>query len=316
MDSVNLSSLQWALSAQGVKIESHEQQLQEVAILCGHRKSFSSATSCLKFYHHLWTPPLPPCHPHLQQSHILVSHSFQSLLITLVRWVSVSFIFKQVLTYSTDISRVSFVLGLLISKADQWGSAVWHNSPWWCHAYSCPLSGAALGPLLQTHLPSRSKLDPCIFKGAVLSLKTPASLLLPVQFVPRTRPLINLRAVSFNDYQSQTPMVPHRIRFYLIPLSSGNKLILTIVGRFSKGIYYVPWPKLHSALKTAQLLTTHVFCLHGIPVDIVSDCGPQFASQAWKAFCQAICASINLSSGYRPQSTGNWTGLTRTWRWH
>ncbi|KAK7940550.1 hypothetical protein WMY93_003876 [Mugilogobius chulae] len=58
------------------------------------------------------------------------------------------------------------------------------------------------------------------------------------------------------------------------------------------------------ALETANLLVLHVFRLHGIPVDIVSDRGPQFASQVWKAFCQAMGASASLSSGFHPQSNG------------
>ncbi|KAM9408233.1 solute carrier family 2, facilitated glucose transporter member 9 [Pholidichthys leucotaenia] len=42
--------------------------------------------------------------------------------------------------------------------------------------------------------------------------------------------------------------------------------------------------------ETADLLTLHVVRLHGIPLDIVSDRGPQFVSQVWKAFCNAIGA--------------------------
>ncbi|KAI3353378.1 hypothetical protein L3Q82_019911 [Scortum barcoo] len=63
-------------------------------------------------------------------------------------------------------------------------------------------------------------------------------------------------------------------------------------------------PKLPSALETASLLTDHVFRLHGLPTDIVSDRGPQFTSQVWTAFCKALGATPSLSSGYHPQSNG------------
>ncbi|KAI4805924.1 hypothetical protein KUCAC02_010517 [Chaenocephalus aceratus] len=105
--------------------------------------------------------------------------------------------------------------------------------------------------------------------------------------------------------------IPHRPWSHIavdfvtgLPPSDGNDTILTIVDRFSKAVHFVPLPKLPSALETATLLTQHVFRLHGIPQDIVSDRGPQFSSQVWKAFCRALGASASLSSGYHPQTNG------------
>lgn len=67
------------------------------------------------------------------------------------------------------------------------------------------------------------------------------------------------------------------------------------------------WPCLssHQQKKTADQLTNHVFRLYGIPLDIGSDRGPQFISQVWKAFCQALGASVSLSSGFHPQTNGH-----------
>ncbi|KAJ8411235.1 hypothetical protein AAFF_G00172410 [Aldrovandia affinis] len=62
--------------------------------------------------------------------------------------------------------------------------------------------------------------------------------------------------------------------------------------------------KLPSASETAELLVQHVVRLHGIPVDVVSDRCPQFSSHVWKSFCQALGASVSLSSGYHPQTNG------------
>ena len=81
-------------------------------------------------------------------------------------------------------------------------------------------------------------------------------------------------------------------------------VILTIVDRFSKAAHFIALPKLPSAFTTAELLVLHVFRLHGIPIDIVSDRGPQFISQVWKAFCKALGATASLSSGYHPQTNG------------
>lgn len=89
-----------------------------------------------------------------------------------------------------------------------------------------------------------------------------------------------------------------------LPPSEGNTVILTIIDRFSKAVHFVPLSKLPTATETAQLLVQHVFRLHGIPADVVSDRGPQFTSAVWKAFCQALGASVSLSSGYHPQTNG------------
>ena len=48
----------------------------------------------------------------------------------------------------------------------------------------------------------------------------------------------------------------------------------------------------------------HVFQLHGLPVDIVADSGPQFTSRFWKAFCTLIGLLASLCPGFHPQSNG------------
>ncbi|KAK7884344.1 hypothetical protein WMY93_027467 [Mugilogobius chulae] len=89
-----------------------------------------------------------------------------------------------------------------------------------------------------------------------------------------------------------------------LPVSHGKAVILTIIDRFSKSVHFVPLEKLPSALETADLLVQHVFRLHGTPLDIVSDRGPQFISQVWRGFCQALGAKVSLSSGFHPQTNG------------
>ncbi len=89
-----------------------------------------------------------------------------------------------------------------------------------------------------------------------------------------------------------------------LPPSRGYTVILTVVDRFSKAVHFVPLPKLPSAQETAQLVIDHVFRIHGLPVDVVSDRGPQFVSRFWQEFCRQIGASTSLSSGFHPQTNG------------
>ena len=69
-------------------------------------------------------------------------------------------------------------------------------------------------------------------------------------------------------------------------------------------VHFAALPELPSAAETADLLVSHVVRLHGIPLDIVSDRGPQFTSRVWQAFCRGIGAMVSLSSGYHPQTNG------------
>ena len=89
-----------------------------------------------------------------------------------------------------------------------------------------------------------------------------------------------------------------------LPPSGGNTVVLTIIDRFSKAAHFIALPKLPSAWETADLLVQNVFRIHGLPSDIVSDRGPQFTSQVWRAFCTALGATASLTSGYHPQSNG------------
>uniref|UniRef100_A0A674PMU1 Gypsy retrotransposon integrase-like protein 1 n=1 Tax=Takifugu rubripes TaxID=31033 RepID=A0A674PMU1_TAKRU len=89
-----------------------------------------------------------------------------------------------------------------------------------------------------------------------------------------------------------------------LPPSQGHEVVLTVVDRFSKSAHFIPLPKLPSAAETGELLVQHVFRLHGLPTDIVSDRGPQFCSQVWRSFCSALGASVSLTSGYHPQANG------------
>lgn len=49
----------------------------------------------------------------------------------------------------------------------------------------------------------------------------------------------------------------------------------------------------------------HIFCLHGIPADIVSDRSPHFTCQVWKAFCQSLGATPVSHQSTKPKSNSH-----------
>ncbi|KAL7836411.1 hypothetical protein AOLI_G00276950 [Acnodon oligacanthus] len=55
----------------------------------------------------------------------------------------------------------------------------------------------------------------------------------------------------------------------------------------------------------------YVFRVHGIPLDIVSDRGPQFVSAVWRTFGKALGTNMSLTSGYHPESNGQAEGANQ-----
>ncbi len=86
--------------------------------------------------------------------------------------------------------------------------------------------------------------------------------------------------------------------------SQGNTAVLTEVDWFSKATHFIPLPKLGSARETAVAVIDHVFRIHGLPTDVVSDREPQFISKFWREFCHLLGAGVSLSSGFHSQSIG------------
>ncbi|KAL0196731.1 hypothetical protein M9458_005271, partial [Cirrhinus mrigala] len=100
--------------------------------------------------------------------------------------------------------------------------------------------------------------------------------------------------------QTGTPTYPSEA---LVP-SRSNTCILVAVDRFSKMCKFIPLKGLPTAMETAELLFQHLFRHFGLSEEIVSDQGPQFISHVWKAFFKLLGVSVNLSSGYHPQTNG------------
>lgn len=77
--------------------------------------------------------------------------------------------------------------------------------------------------------------------------------------------------------------------------------------------HFIPLPRLPSARETATLVLDHILHNHGLPVNVVSDRGPQFVSKFWVDFCQQLGTTVSISSGYHPQTNGQ-AKLTSIWR--
>ncbi|MBW0465721.1 hypothetical protein O181_005436 [Austropuccinia psidii MF-1] len=80
------------------------------------------------------------------------------------------------------------------------------------------------------------------------------------------------------------------------------KLLPVVVDRFSKREIFIPAYGTITSLNLAQILISHVFSKHGLPVIIVSDRGSLFASSFWTNLCQQLKISRDLSASFHPKT--------------
>ncbi|KAI5117747.1 hypothetical protein M0805_004936 [Coniferiporia weirii] len=90
-----------------------------------------------------------------------------------------------------------------------------------------------------------------------------------------------------------------------LPLSNHYDSIMVVVDHdSSKGIILIPCTKMLDALGTAKLYHDNVYKCFGLPKRIISDRGPQFASQVFQTLCTRLGIKSKLSTAYHPQTDG------------
>ena len=90
-----------------------------------------------------------------------------------------------------------------------------------------------------------------------------------------------------------------------LPMSHGyDTLLLVIDHDCSKAIVLIPCEKTIDAIETAQLYFDNVYRRFGLPIRIISDRGPQFASKAFQELCKIVGIKSSMSTAYHPQTDG------------
>ncbi|KAJ1121322.1 hypothetical protein NDU88_009435 [Pleurodeles waltl] len=89
-----------------------------------------------------------------------------------------------------------------------------------------------------------------------------------------------------------------------LPTSSGNQVIMVTVDSFTKMAHFSALKKLPTAPEMSRIFLRDIFRLHGLPLEVISDRGPQYVSRFWRAFCAFFNIEISLSSGFHPQTNG------------
>jgi transposase InsO family protein len=80
--------------------------------------------------------------------------------------------------------------------------------------------------------------------------------------------------------------------------------ILVVVDRLTKMAHFTPCSKSITAEEIIQLILDWIVRLHGLPEEIVSDKGPQFASKFWRRLFELLGIDIQLSLAFHPKTDG------------
>jgi len=93
---------------------------------------------------------------------------------------------------------------------------------------------------------------------------------------------------------------------------TGHDAILVFVDRLTKYVHIVPTTTKCTAKTWAELFIQHVFCNHGLPLEVISDRGPQFAGKYNQALSDRLRISWNMSTAIHPQPDGQTERMNRT----
>ncbi|GJW44573.1 putative nucleotidyltransferase, ribonuclease H [Tanacetum coccineum] len=86
--------------------------------------------------------------------------------------------------------------------------------------------------------------------------------------------------------------------------SQGYDTIWVIVDRLTKSAIFVPMRETDPMDKLARMYLKEVVTRHGIPLSIICDRDPRFASNFWRSLQNALGTSLDMSTVCHPQNNG------------
>ena len=94
--------------------------------------------------------------------------------------------------------------------------------------------------------------------------------------------------------------------------SAGYDSIWVIVDRMTKSAHFLPVKTTFSVARYARVYIERIVSLHGIPVSIVSDRGPQFTSRFWRKLHEELGTRLDFSTAFHPQTDGQFERTIQT----
>ncbi|GJX86820.1 putative reverse transcriptase domain-containing protein [Tanacetum coccineum] len=85
---------------------------------------------------------------------------------------------------------------------------------------------------------------------------------------------------------------------------SGYDSIWVIVDRLTKSAHFIPMNEKYKMEKLTRLYLKEIVCRHGVPVSIILDRDPRFASRFWRSLQKSLGTNLDMSTAYHPETDG------------
>ncbi|GJS87546.1 putative reverse transcriptase domain-containing protein [Tanacetum coccineum] len=85
---------------------------------------------------------------------------------------------------------------------------------------------------------------------------------------------------------------------------SGYDSIWVIVDRLTKSAYFILINEKYKMEKLTRLYLKEIICRHGVPVSIILDRDPRFASRFWRSLQKSLGTNLDMSIAYHPETDG------------
>ncbi|GJR36818.1 putative reverse transcriptase domain-containing protein [Tanacetum coccineum] len=85
---------------------------------------------------------------------------------------------------------------------------------------------------------------------------------------------------------------------------SGYDTIGVMLDRLTKLAHFIMMNEKYKMEKLTRLYFKEIVCRHGVPVSIISDRDPHFASRFWRSLQKSLGRNLDMSTAYHPKTDG------------
>ncbi|GJW52769.1 putative reverse transcriptase domain-containing protein [Tanacetum coccineum] len=113
----------------------------------------------------------------------------------------------------------------------------------------------------------------------------------------------HLKLDSDGNEMSERTM-PTCAKFKAEPHQNPSRILQQLEILLTKSAYFIPMNEKYKMEKLTRLYLKEIVCRHRVPVSIISDRDPRFASRFWRSLQKSLGTNLDMSTAYHPETDG------------